>query len=166
MNAALYLSLGTNLGDRYGNILMALEKLDKAFGCHYSTFSDVIETEAMGFCGAPFLNAAVLYEIDAEKWSPDAILDLCKGIERSMGRTDTPEYDSAGQRVYHSRSIDIDILFFGDVRMQTERLVIPHKGIELRPFVTIPLKQIAKPELVASFPEYFAYLCDASNDDE
>ena len=83
------------------------------------------------------------------------ILDKIKEIERSMGRTDPPEYYKEGNRVYHSRIIDIDILFYGPRRIDTPRLTIPHKGIADRPFVLIPLREIARPSLRKAFPEYF-----------
>ena len=72
-----------------------------------------------------------------------------------MGRKDPPEYDGAGNRIYHSRIIDIDILFYGTERIDSELLTIPHKGIADRPFVMIPLMEVAKPSLKEAFPEYF-----------
>ena len=72
-----------------------------------------------------------------------------------MGRTDPPEYDGEGNRIYHSRIIDIDILFYGTERIDIPELTIPHKGIADRPFVMIPLLEIAKPSLKRAFPEYF-----------
>ena len=149
----VYFSLGSNLGDREANILEALRRMDEAFGVHYSAFSSLIETEPMGFSGGKFLNAAVLYRIPAE--SPLWTLYMIKSIEREMGRTDPPEYDSEGNRVYHSRIIDIDILFYGREIIDTPELTIPHKGIADRPFVMIPLRQIARRSLRMAFPEYF-----------
>ena len=72
-----------------------------------------------------------------------------------MGRTDPPEYDGAGNRIYHSRVIDIDILFYGSEHISAPDLIIPHKDIENRPFVMIPLQEVAKPSLKTAFPEYF-----------
>ena len=72
-----------------------------------------------------------------------------------MGRTDLPEYDADGNRIYHSRVIDIDILFFGKEIIDTPELTIPHKGIAERPFVMIPLREIARPSLKKAFPEIF-----------
>ena len=149
----VYFSLGSNLGDREANILEALRRMDEAFGVHYSALSSLIETEPMGFSGGKFLNAAVLYRIPAE--SPLWTLYMIKSIEREMGRTDSPEYDSEGNRVYHSRIIDIDILFYGREIIDTPELTIPHKGIADRPFVMIPLRQIARRSLRMAFPEYF-----------
>ena len=101
---------------------------------------------------------ALLYRIpegaDAEEQAR-GLLETVKRIEREMGRTDPPEYDGAGNRIYHSRIIDIDILFVGSLRMDTPELTIPHKGIKERAFVMIPLLEIAKPTLKAAFPEIF-----------
>ena len=128
----LVLLLGTNLGDREANIRQALEALDKAFGGRRVKISDIIETEACGFDGPPFLNAVVVYR-SARK--PENVLRICKRIERSMGRTDAPEYASDGSRIYHNRIIDIDILFYGEHSVSTPQLSIPHPQVHSRPFV-------------------------------
>lgn len=128
----LVLLLGTNLGDREENIRQALEALDKAFGGRRVKISDIIETEACGFDGPPFLNAVVVYR-SARK--PENVLKICKQIERSMGRTDAPEYAPDGSRVYHNRIIDIDILFYGEHSVSTPQLSIPHPQVHSRPFV-------------------------------
>ena len=128
----LTLLLGTNLGDREANIAEALRRLDSAFYGRRLRFSGIIETQACGFFGPPFLNAAVVYS-SARK--PETILRICKRIERAMGRKDAPEYDSNGARVYHDRIIDIDILTYGDLQISTPELTVPHPQVETRPFV-------------------------------
>ncbi len=133
--------------------------MDAAFEGHYQALSRLIETKPMGFTGGKFLNAVVLYrtfrpDVPAAEAATE-VLRKVKEIERSMGRTDAPEYDSEGGRVYHSRTIDIDILFYGAERVDTPELTIPHKDIESRPFVMIPLLEIARPSLKNNFPEYF-----------
>jgi len=128
----LTLLLGTNLGDRQANIATALAELDKALCGRRLRTSPIIETEACGFVAPPFLNAVAVYS-SARK--PESILRICKRIERRMGRTDAPEYAPDGSRVYHNRIIDIDILTYGDVQMQTPLLTIPHPQIKSRPFV-------------------------------
>ena len=128
----LVLLLGTNLGDREENIRRALEALDKAFGGRRVKLSRIIETEACGFDGPPFLNAVVVYR-SARK--PENVLKICKQIERAMGRTDAPEYAPDGSRVYHNRIIDIDILFYGEHSVSTPQLSIPHPQVHSRPFV-------------------------------
>lgn len=155
---SIYFSLGSNLGDRRENILEALRRLDVALGSHWKALSRLIETKPVGFVGGKFLNGVVLYRIpegaDADQQAR-GLLETVKRIEREMGRTDPPEYDGAGNRIYHSRIIDIDILFVGSLRMDTPELTIPHKGIKERAFVMIPLLEIAKPTLKAAFPEIF-----------
>ena len=155
---SVYLGLGSNRGNRLENIQAALAALDEAFGYHYTALSHIIETKAWGFKGDKFLNACVLYRI-YRKGSPEEqgreILAACKAIERSLGRDEAPEYDADGRRVYHNRTIDIDILFYGNEHIDTEELTVPHPLIAERDFVKIPLSEIAKPSLRAAFPEYF-----------
>ena len=156
----IYFSLGSNLGDREANISEALRRMDEAFGVHYSALSKLIETKPMGFSGGKFLNAAVLYRVYNSSApelveGPMEVLRIVKSIEREMGRTDPPEYDGEGNRIYHSRIIDIDILFYGNETIDTQQLTIPHKGIADRPFVLIPLREIAKPSLRKAFPAFF-----------
>lgn len=128
----LYLSLGTNLGNRENNINQALEMLEEAFGHGPERVSDIIGTEAVGFVGPPFLNCIAVFRTGIR---PGEVLRICKRIERKMGRTDSPEYDSAGKRVYHDRIIDIDILLYGEVVMDTPNLKIPHPQVESRAFI-------------------------------
>ena len=135
----LYLLLGTNLGDRETNVKRALEALDKAFSGRRLRKTGIMETEACGFEGPAFLNAVVVYS-SARK--PETILKICKRIERSMGRKDTPEYNAAGERVYHDRIIDIDILLYDDLTVDEPDLKIPHPLMEQRDFVMIPLREI------------------------
>lgn len=156
---SIYFSLGSNLGNREQNISEALRRMDEVFEGHYQALSRLIETKPMGFSGGKFLNAVVLYRVFRPQVSSleaaTAILQKVKSIESAMGRKDAPEYDGAGNRIYHSRIIDIDILFYGTERIDSELLTIPHKGIADRPFVMIPLMEVAKPSLKEAFPEYF-----------
>lgn len=156
---SIYFSLGSNLGDREKNIAQALRRMDEAFEGHYQSLSRLIETKPMGFSGGKFLNAVVLYRtFRPEGPAEDAAMEVLrkvKEIERSMGRLDKPEHDASGNRIYHSRIIDIDILFYGNEIIDTEELTIPHKGIAERPFVMVPLLEVARPSLKSAFPEYF-----------
>ena len=70
------------------------------------------------------------------------ILEICKDIERRLGRTGKPQYNGKGERVYTSRPIDIDILLFGDHNIDCEELTVPHKLMYERDFVMIPLREI------------------------
>lgn len=151
----VYFSLGSNLGDRKRNLLEALRLMDEAFGRHYTALSSFIETEPMGFSGGKFLNAAVLYRLPVILSEAKEVLRVVKAIEAEMGRTDPPEYDAAGERIYHSRIIDIDILFYGKEIIDLPELTIPHKRMAQRPFVLIPLREIARQAIKKAFPEYF-----------
>ena len=146
----LYLSLGSNQGDREQNIETALSLLNIEFKMPYKAVSALYETEPWGFeSNDKFLNAAVLYELLLPKgFNPEAeglmILEICKSIERSLGRTGVPHYDEKGERIYTSRSIDIDILLLGDYKIDCEELTVPHKLMWERDFVMIPLNEIRK----------------------
>ena len=145
----LYLSLGANQGDRADNIEKALSLLNIELKTPYKALSSLIETEPWGFeSDDKFINAAVMYELDLPKgYNPEAeglmILEICKDIERKLGRTGKPQYDEKGERIYTSRPIDIDILLFGDNKIDCEELTVPHKLMYEREFVMIPLREIA-----------------------
>lgn len=128
----LTLSLGSNMGNRENNIKVALNMLDIALGSHFTALSPIVETKAIGFDGADFLDCVVRYNCCK---SPLTVLSICKHIERQMGRTDEPEYAVDGSRIYHDRIIDIDILTYGNRRISTEVLTIPHPQVESRPYI-------------------------------
>ena len=144
----LYLSLGSNMGDRAANIENALSLLNIELKTPYKAVSSLLETEPWGFeSEQKFLNAAVHYQLQfKEGYNPEAealmILEICKDIERRLGRKEVLEYDEAGERIYHNRPIDIDILLFGDHKIDCPELTIPHKLMYERDFVMIPLKEI------------------------
>ena len=129
----LYLSLGSNQGDREQNIETALSLLNIELKKPYRAVSSLIETEPWGFeSDEKFVNAAVHYLLEYPKgYNAEAealmILEICKDIERRLGRTGSPQYDEKGERIYTSRPIDIDILLFGDNKIDCPELTIPHK---------------------------------------
>ena len=137
----VFLSLGTNKGNRERNIRRALCLLNIALGKRYKAVSDIINTKAAGFEGPDFLNCVVAYDL---RLAPGALLRRCKRIERLMGRRDTPEYASDGSRIYHDRIIDIDILLYGDMKVDEPGLVIPHPQLEARPFFGGLIVQVQK----------------------
>ena len=144
----LYLSLGSNQGDRAQNMENALSLLNIELKRPYKAVSSFIETEPWGFdSDEKFLNAVVLYELELPKgYNAEAeglmILEICKDIEKRLGRTGAPQYDENGKRVYTSRPIDIDILLFGDNDIDCPELTVPHKLMYERDFVMIPLNEI------------------------
>lgn len=135
----IYLALGSNLGDREWYLEQAKALLAEALKVDMLC-SQVLETEAVGFDGAPFLNQAVCFESDVE---PEALLDLCQDIEARLGRPrHDAAYDAEGRRIFHDRTIDIDILRFNDREIHTDRLVIPHPQLWERPYVQDLLNDI------------------------
>ena len=130
------------------NIEDALSILNIELGAPYKAVSSLIETEPWGFDSEEtFVNAAVLYELEMKKgYNPEAeglmILEICKSVERRLGRTGAPQYDERGERIYSDRPIDIDILLFGDDHINCEELTVPHKLMYERDFVMVPLKEI------------------------
>ena len=135
----VYFSLGSNMGSRRALLEEALNRMDEAFGAGRLRVSSVIETPAWGFEGAPFLNCVAEYELTL---SPHEVLRRIKEIERTMGRSDIIEYDKDRTRIYHDRPIDIDILLFGDLRVSTPELTIPHPLMREREFVMRPLREL------------------------
>ncbi|MBR4303379.1 MAG: 2-amino-4-hydroxy-6-hydroxymethyldihydropteridine diphosphokinase [Bacteroidaceae bacterium] len=133
--AALYLSLGTNQGDRKKALETAAKYISERIG-RIVQASAVYETEPWGFdSNNLFLNQVLC--IDTTLKAVD-ILDLTQQIEIEMGRT-----TKSSNGVYSDRVIDIDILLYGDICMQTERLTIPHPLMQKRRFVLEPLAEIA-----------------------
>lgn len=151
----IYLSLGSNLGDRQDNLDKAVEMLSDALGVQPEAISSVIETEPWGFSSEnKFLNICVLYSVELPEDIPMAmaargLLYEAKRIEKWLGR------EKSGEG-YEDRPIDVDILYFGDLVLDENDLKIPHPLIGERDFVKIPLKEIAKPALRAAYPEIFA----------
>ena len=128
----LILALGSNLGDRQAYIDQAVRRLEEVFGPAVQRTA-ALQTQAIGFDGPAFLDALAVFRCTLE---PLEVLAVCKRIEREMGRTDAPEYDPAGNRIYHDRTIDIDILMYGDRKVSLPELVIPHSAIDTRPYIT------------------------------
>ena len=131
---ALYLSLGSTLGDREDMLRRAIALIEERVGA-VQRVSSFIETEPWGFESEhPFLNAAVMVRTTL---SPIECLDATQQIERELGR----KKKSKGG-IYHDRPIDIDLLLYGDLKLSTPRLTIPHPHMYERDFVMIPLREI------------------------
>lgn len=129
-----YLSLGSNLGDRHATMQSAILLLDSQAGT-VDRVSSAIETEPWGFESAnKFLNMCVRI---ITTLSPEQLLATTKDIELQLGRT-TKSVN--GQ--YHDRPIDIDILTYDDLHINTPSLTLPHPHMHERDFVMIPLREI------------------------
>ena len=132
----VYLSLGSNLGDKEQNLTSAISEIARRIG-DITAQSAFLETEPWGFdSDNAFLNAAVCVETQL---SPYELLHTTQQIERDLGRV-----QKSHQGLYHDRIIDIDILLYDDLHIQTPELTIPHPLMQQREFVLIPLKEIMK----------------------
>ena len=131
------LGLGGNVGDPAEAIAAAIAALKARGIAEIEKVSSLYRTAPWG--GVPQPDYANACAIGHTALAPFDLLDAVKTLERDLGRVDTVRW---GPRV-----IDIDILFYGDVSMQDERLVIPHRDLMRRAFVLIPLAEIA-PDLV------------------
>ena len=131
MEKRVYLSLGSNIGDREANLRAAIEKL-KELGAVVAV-SSFYETEPVDFTDQPwFLNCAAAIRTEL---TPELLLAKVRAIELEMGR----------RRIQPKgpRNIDIDILLFGDAVISTSELKIPHPAMQERRFVLEPLAEIA-----------------------
>lgn len=133
----VFLGIGTNLGNREASLKGAIECINESIGTVVST-SSVYETEPWGFSSDDqFLNMVVEVETVLK---PSGLLGRMLMIEAKMGRLRSGEG-------YSSRLIDLDILLFGNIVMNTKSLVIPHPRLHERKFVLVPLSEIA-PDVV------------------
>jgi len=127
----IYLSLGSNLGDRGANLESVFEQLPPAI--EVIVRSSIYQTEPWGFKDQPdFLNMVVQGETELP---PRELLAYLKKIEKKIGRK--PDF------LYGPRLVDIDILFYGEKVVDEIHLTIPHKKIPERAFVLVPLAEIA-----------------------
>ena len=134
----LYLSIGSNLGDREQHILKSIRLIEKKTG-KIVRQSSLYETAPWGFNSSHlFLNNVVAVETDLP---PFELLKITQQIEKEVGRK------SKTHQAYTDRVIDIDIVMYDDLILQTEKLTIPHPLFHLRRFVLLPLSEIA-PDLV------------------
>ena len=133
-----YLGLGSNVGDREAHLRAAVEAL-RDHGVEVEATSSIYETEPVGeILDQPdFLNAAVRIRTEME---PEALLDLCKAIEVEQGRM-------LGAPRHGPRPLDIDLLLLGDLRLDSDRLTLPHPQVTRRRFVLEPLLEL-DPHLV------------------
>lgn len=129
----VYLSVGSNMGDKEKYITDAVKQLEADKSIKEVKLSSIIETEPYGNVEQDkFLNAAIELKT---LYAPEELLNRLHEIEANAGR----------ERVIHwgPRTLDLDIIFYGKERIQTEELTIPHKEMHLRQFVLEPLAELA-----------------------
>jgi 2-amino-4-hydroxy-6-hydroxymethyldihydropteridine diphosphokinase len=130
--AAVYLALGSNLGDREGNIGRGLASLGRA-GVHVRATSSLYETEPVGGPPqGPYLNLVAVADTSLP---PEAVLQAALRAEAEQGRVRS-ERNAA-------RTLDVDILFHGDEVRHAPFLTIPHPRLQERRFVLVPLAEVA-----------------------
>jgi len=131
--ALVYLSLGSNRGDRQAFLTQALANIEDRIGAIVQK-SSLYETGSWGFISDNFLNQVVGVNTELE---PLVLIAECLDIEKSLGR------ERNNQEGYSPRGIDIDILFYDEMILREEQLVIPHPHLHTRRFILVPLNEIA-----------------------
>jgi 2-amino-4-hydroxy-6-hydroxymethyldihydropteridine diphosphokinase len=127
------IGLGSNVGDRLQFLQRAVKHLGATIGVQVRDVSSVYETEPVGPAAqAWFLNAVVAVDTSL---SPVTLLQQTQAIERALGRETTYRWGP--------RTIDLDILLYGDTQINTATLTIPHAELCHRAFVMIPLLELA-----------------------
>jgi 2-amino-4-hydroxy-6-hydroxymethyldihydropteridine diphosphokinase len=128
-----YLGLGSNVGNRRSSLEQAVAALP-VHGVEVLASSSVYETEPVGLVldQREFYNACLRVRTN---YQPEELLDVCKAVERELGRAET------GIR-HGPRPIDVDLLLLDDVQYRSERLTLPHPEVRSRRFVLVPLLEL------------------------
>jgi len=135
----VYLGLGSNLGDRRAEIVAAVRALERGRILRELLASPLYETDAVSDdWQPPYLNAVVR---GLTRLTAGAVLNACLEIEEALGRVRPADRPKA------PRLIDIDLLLYGDAVIDTVELSVPHRAMLERPFVLIPLADVAAPGL-------------------
>lgn len=132
-----YLGLGSNIGNKSGNVTDAIRRLGEADGIDVTAVSRFYKSEPWGVEDQDwFVNAVAAIETTRD---PHDLLRLCQQVEQDMGRVRLKKW---GPRI-----IDVDVLIYGEDNIATETLIVPHPYIAERAFVVLPLYELA-PDLV------------------
>jgi 2-amino-4-hydroxy-6-hydroxymethyldihydropteridine diphosphokinase len=129
--AEVFILLGGNVGDKCKIFTKTREMINDRIG-NLTKSSSIYVTEPWGFDSELFWNQALVVET---RLLPLEILDVAQSIETTMGRIKTSKY-------YEPRTMDIDLLFYDDLLLDTPRLTLPHPKIAERRFVLVPLNEI------------------------
>lgn len=138
MSEQVYLSLGSNLGDREANLASAITALNTFHEIHHIQSASFYESDPLyNTDQPPFLNTVVSLQTD---FTPFQLLDAIHYVEQLLGRPSSREKNMP-------RTIDVDILCFGTAVIETKELTIPHADLVNRRFVLIPLNEL-NPDLI------------------
>lgn len=150
----VFLGLGSNLGNRAEYIEAAINEIGSLKDTKLMNKASLYETEPWGFKEQPdFINSAVEIETSL---SAEELFNGVKGIEQKLKRQNVGRWQE--------REIDIDILFYGDEIIRTEKINIPHKEIENRKFVLVPMNELAPDFIHPVFNETINGLLNKSKD--
>ncbi len=152
----VYIGLGSNLGDRAGFLLLGVRGMMNAGLC-VARLSSIYETDAVDLTTQPrFLN--MVAELSGALPSPEQLLARLLRIEYALGRT--------REKSRGPRTLDLDLLLYGDMCLHTELLTLPHPRLHLRRFALVPLVELAPdlkhPSLLRAFSEILKEVDDAS----
>ena len=140
--AIVYANIGSNLGNRRQLIEKALDCIYKNFGIN--CISGFVESEPWGFVSANrFLNIGVAFRTELY---PEQVLDILQEIEKEISHV--AHRDSMGN--YKDREIDIDIMAIDNIRLDSERLTLPHRYLFDRPFFLIPFNELRNSGIIPS----------------
>jgi 2-amino-4-hydroxy-6-hydroxymethyldihydropteridine diphosphokinase len=160
--ALVYIGIGSNEGNRVGAIQQALEALDKSVpNSRVKRVSSLYETPALvegtskENLPGDFLNCVAEVQSDL---SPQDLLKALLQVEKEIGR-DRPG-PPGGEKIFHSRMIDLDLLFYDGVVVQTESLTVPHPRAHERSFVMIPMRELSPDYVHPVLVKTVAALCE------
>jgi len=153
MERKLYLLLGSNLGDRFGVLKQARKRLEARFG-KVSKASSFYATAAWGNTAQPdFINQVLLFECSLE---PQEVLSILLVTEEELGRVRKEKWGP--------RTIDIDLLIYGDLLVDNTNLKIPHPELHKRRFTLVPLCELAEEELHPKLGKTYSKLLEMCED--
>jgi len=154
MPITAYIGLGSNVGDKLGNCRKAIALLAERTGL-VKRCSSFYRTEAVGYTDQDeFINAVVAIETEM---TAQELLIACHAIESDLGRSRTVRWGP--------RTIDLDILLFGDQVIRTPELSVPHPPLESRAFVLVPLCEIASEMVHPVLKKTYGHLLRMLRDD-
>ena len=156
--AIVYLSLGSNIGDRVGYIQQATSLLKENNSISVVASSSFYESEPWQMNSENWFVNAILQITTS--LSPESLLDECQKIENILGRKRNP------QKGYIDRTIDIDILFYDNQIICTDDLIIPHRFFQRRAFVMVPMLEIAQDFIHPQFNKTVEQLYDELEEPE
>ena len=152
---SVYIGFGSNIGDRLVHIQDAIYALSETAGITLQKISSIYQTDPVGYeTQVQFLNGVAAIRTDLP---PLSLLHTLKDIEILVGRQHRIRWGP--------REIDLDILIYGDVCLETEKLVIPHPEMHRRRFVLVPLAEIAPDVVHPVFQEPVQTLLERLKDD-